>query len=82
MSPHEKVNCKHLAVDRCAYGMKKQTSSETLLNKAEAAVRLGLSLRGLDRRIKHRTVPFIKLGRLVKFIPSDLDRFLKDHKLG
>jgi hypothetical protein len=39
-------------------------------------------MRALDNRIQAGVIPFIKLGKMVRFIPSDLEKFIKDHKLG
>jgi len=57
-------------------------SGDDLLSKQRAAQRLGISLRSLDYRINARTIPFVRIGRLIKFIPSDLDRFVQSHRIG
>jgi excisionase family DNA binding protein len=57
-------------------------SSEDLLSKTQAAQRLGVSVRNLDYRIKDGSIPFVKIGRLLKFIPSDLERYIQAHRIG
>ncbi len=57
-------------------------SSQSLLDKIQAAERINISLRNLDNRIKAGTIPFVKIGRLVRFIPSDIERFIEAHKIG
>ena len=58
------------------------TSSDNLLDKVETAERLRISLRNLDNRIKAGTIPFVRLGKLVRFIPSDIEKFIEAHKIG
>ena len=43
------------------------TSQERLLTYQEVADRLGVSTEWLRRRVAGRTIPFIKLGRSVRF---------------
>ena len=59
-----------------------ETSSYNLLDKVETAQRLRISLRTLDNRIKAGTIPFVRLGKLVRFIPSDIEKFIEAHKIG
>ena len=59
-----------------------ETSSYNLLDKIETAERLKISLRTLDNRIKAGTIPFVRLGKLVRFIPSDIEKFIEAHKIG
>jgi excisionase family DNA binding protein len=59
-----------------------EPSSDHLLDKFEAAERLRISMRNLDNRIKNGTIPFVKLGKLVRFIPSDIEKFIEAHKIG
>jgi excisionase family DNA binding protein len=58
-----------------------ETSSYNLLDKIETAERLRISLRTLDNRIKAGTIPFVRLGKLVRFIPSDIEKFIEAHKI-
>jgi excisionase family DNA binding protein len=57
-------------------------SSENLLSRKQAAQRLGLSIRNLTYRIKDGSIPYVRLGRLIKIIPSDLDRYIQSHRIG
>jgi excisionase family DNA binding protein len=59
-----------------------ETDSNNLLDKIETAKRLRISLRTLDNRIKAGTIPFVRLGKLVRFIPSDIEKFIEAHKVG
>jgi len=62
--------------------MKMQDTSGNLLDKIETAERLRISLRTLDNRIKAGTIPFVRLGKLVRFIPSDIEKFIEAHRIG
>ena len=57
-------------------------SSNSLLDKIQTAERLNISLRTLDNRIKAGAIPFVRLGKLVRFIPSDIQKFIEAHKIG
>ena len=61
---------------------RQQTSDIDLLDKIETAKRLRISQRTLDNRIKDRTIPFVKLGKLIRFIPSDIERFIESLRIG
>jgi len=76
-----------LAVDNATRGMSLQIdthtgSSETLLSRKEAAQRLGLSPRNFAHRIERREIPYVKIGRLYKFIPADIDAYIQAHRIG
>ena len=57
-------------------------SSNSLLDKIQTAERLNISLRTLDNRIKAGAIPFVRLGKLVRFIPSDIAKFIEAHRVG
>ena len=57
-------------------------SSENLLSKTQAAQRLGVSVRNLDYRVKDGSIPFVKIGRLLRFIPSNIEKFIEAHRIG
>lgn len=57
-------------------------TAENLIDRPNAAKRLNMSLRTLDGKIRDRSIPFVKLGKLVRFIPSDLQRFIEAHRVG
>lgn len=46
------------------------------LSVPEAAERLGVSPRFVRRLVAERRIPYLKLGRHVRFDPADLDAFL------
>jgi len=52
---------------------------DRLLDYAEAANLLGLAETTLRKRVSRREISHVKLGRLVKFRPSDLDAHLEAH---
>jgi excisionase family DNA binding protein len=53
---------------------------QALLDKKQAAKCLNVSLRTINRGIKARSIPFVKLGKSVRFIPADLERFIYEHR--
>jgi excisionase family DNA binding protein len=84
-SSHEKVKCKALLVDSRALCMKPQIqtkigSSESLLSRKEAAQRLGISLRNFVYKMEAGAFPFVRLGRLYKFIPRDIEAYIQKHR--
>ncbi len=46
------------------------------LSVPEAAERLGVTPRFIRRLVAERRIPYLKLGRHVRFDPADLDAFL------
>jgi excisionase family DNA binding protein len=66
--------------------MQMQSSSSdslsNLLSKAQAADRLNISLRTLDYKLKAGLLPHVRMGKLVRFIPSDIEKFIEAHKIG
>lgn len=46
------------------------------LSVPEAAERLGVTPRFVRRLVAERRIPYLKLGRHVRFDPADLDAFL------
>jgi excisionase family DNA binding protein len=53
-----------------------------LLDRDKAAQRINVHIRTLDRMVKDKQIPFIKVGpRLTRFCPDKLDAWVKDlHK--
>ncbi len=49
---------------------------DALLDIPAAAERLGVSERWVRRAVADRTIPFVKVGRFVRFRPADLDRYV------
>ncbi len=54
---------------------------DRLLTVAEAAERLGTSVRFARRLIAERRVAFIKIGRHVRIAERDLDAFIADRRV-
>ncbi len=50
-----------------------------LLNCERAANRLGVTDRWVRRAVYERRIPFVKIGRLVRFRPEDLDRYVAEN---
>ncbi len=48
----------------------------TLLDCAAGADRLGTSERWMRRAVAERRIPFVKIGRHVRFRPEDLDAYI------
>lgn len=57
----------------------KLTQSQELLSSHQAAIYIGVSPGTLEvwRCTKRYKIPFIKVGRLVRYRKSELDNFLK-----
>jgi excisionase family DNA binding protein len=52
-----------------------------LLDVPAAAERLNISVRHLRELLYRREVPYLKVGRLVRFDPADLDAWLEARKI-
>ena len=50
------------------------------LNVSEAADYLGVNERFIRARRNDRTLPVLKMGRLIRFDPDDLDQYLADSR--
>jgi excisionase family DNA binding protein len=50
-----------------------------LLNAQEAADRLGVTEKWMRRKAQAREIPFIRLGRYLRFDPDQLDAYLSMH---
>jgi len=48
----------------------------------ETAEYLGISIETLYSWTYQRKIPYVKVGRLVKFDPQDLDKWLEERKVG
>jgi excisionase family DNA binding protein len=58
------------------------TQTETLFDKREAAHKLRCCVRTLDYRLKRGQIPFVKLGKNVRFIPADIEAYIQAHRIG
>ncbi len=55
-------------------------SSQTLLSSiAQAAVYTGLAVDTLYKMVSQRRIPYVKVGRLVRFDMALLDTWIKQH---
>ena len=52
-----------------------------LLTGDEAADRLGVSARWVRRAVQERRIPFVKVGRFVRFDAADLDDYLAQQRV-
>jgi len=62
-----------------------QTSEQTgvaLLTVPEAAQQLRISIRNLNYRMKSGQIPYLKIGKSVRFLQGDLARFIDQHRIG
>lgn len=50
---------------------------DAVMTKAEAIEYMRISVATIDRLMKSRTLPFIKVGKKVLFRKSDIDKFLE-----
>lgn len=50
---------------------------KTLLTEKEQAERLSISWRALQEYRRKRLVPHVRLGRLVRYMPADVERALE-----
>jgi excisionase family DNA binding protein len=55
------------------------TPSDSLLNVDEAAAYLGLTEKSVRKRVGGRTIPYIKVGALLRFRRADLDAWLDEN---
>jgi excisionase family DNA binding protein len=53
-----------------------------LLNIEGAARRLRMSTRNLWDLVHSGSIPYVRLGRLYRFIPADLEAYIKAHRIG
>jgi excisionase family DNA binding protein len=52
------------------------SAEEALLSKLEVAKRLSVTPRWVDRAIAEGRFPVVKIGGLVRVLPSDLDEYV------
>jgi len=57
-------------------------AGEGLLTREEAAHHLKMSTRKLRYEVKARRIPFVQLGRLVRFFREDLDAYAQGRRIG
>ncbi len=57
------------------------TSGVVLLDKDELAARLGVSERFVRRLVEERRIPYLKIGRFIRFDPVEIDRWLTPQRV-
>jgi excisionase family DNA binding protein len=53
-----------------------------LLNDTQAARRINCSKRKLHYEKGAGRIPFVRIGRLVRFIPADIDAYIQARRIG
>jgi excisionase family DNA binding protein len=53
-----------------------------LWNKTQAARVLGICVRTLDYKTANGQIPHVKIGRITRFIPADIEAFINAHRIG
>ncbi len=56
--------------------VQRPTQSVNLLDCPGVAEALGCSVRTVRRMTELRTIPFVNIGRLVRFRPQDIDQYI------
>jgi excisionase family DNA binding protein len=51
-----------------------------LLDIGAVAEQLGTSVRHIRRLVQERRIPVVRVGRLIRFDPLDLEAWLDDHR--
>ncbi len=59
-----------------------QANRRRLLDVREASAYLNISVRSVWRAVREGGLPHIKLGRLVRIDPDDLDRYVAANRIG
>jgi len=55
---------------------------EELLKKNDIAKICGVSLRTVNNWINRRLISYVKFGKSVRFVPSDIQKFIASRKVG
>ena len=56
-------------------------NQKCLLNIAEVSEQLGVSIKTVYSWVHTRRIPFVKVGRLVKFDPQDINAWIQKRKV-
>jgi excisionase family DNA binding protein len=76
---HPLKTARLLAKERLLIQKKSEPVTRSLINVEEAAAYLDLSPHTLYTMVSQRRVPFVKVGRLVKFDLDLLDKWIKQN---
>ena len=52
------------------------------MDVAQVAARLSTSVFHIRRLVQERRIPYLKVGGLVRFDPTDVDTWLASHRVG
>lgn len=61
--------------------MQHDNPRKPLMTYQELSARLGLSVSYLRRLVMLREIPYIKIGRTVRFNPDDIDNWVSDRRV-
>jgi hypothetical protein len=64
------------------YNKLETATSSSLLDKNQTAELLNISLRNLDTKLKAGMIPHVRLGKLVRFIPADIGKYIEARRIG
>jgi excisionase family DNA binding protein len=53
-----------------------------LLDVDDAAERLGVTVRFVRRLVAERRIPYVKVGKFVRFDPVEVERWIDEHRVG
>ena len=53
-----------------------------LWNKSQAARALSICVRTLDYKTASGEIPHVKIGKITRLIPSDIEAFINAHRIG
>jgi excisionase family DNA binding protein len=56
--------------------------NEGLMTREEAAHHLKISTRKLRYEVKAKRIPFVQLGRLIRFFREDLEAYAQGRRIG
>ncbi len=56
-------------------------TAQVLLDITQLAERLGVSERFVRRLVEERRIPFLKIGKYVRFDPDDVDRWIARQRI-
>ena len=56
-------------------------SKKHLLNKTQVAELLGFKIYTIDAWVSQRRIPYIKLGRLVRFNPDEIEKWIEEKRI-
>lgn len=57
------------------------TTAQVLLDITQLAERLGVPERFVRRLVEERRIPFLKIGKYVRFDPDDVDRWIARQRI-